>query len=85
MALKKTSQTAFGIEVADAYHRVEGLKLVGKDQIAFQVRSYKDSSGLPHFADAASGCAYDINGENPIKQAYVYLKTTPEFAGAQDC
>jgi hypothetical protein len=85
MALKKTSQTAFGIEVADAYHRVEGLKLVGKDQIAFQVRSYKDNSGLPHFADAAAGCAYNLNGENPIKQAYVYLKTTPEFADAQDC
>ncbi len=85
MALKKNAQTIFGIEVVDAYHRVEGLKIVGKDQIAFQVRSYKDNSGLPHFADASSGCAYDINGENPIKQAYVYLKTTPAFADAKDC
>jgi hypothetical protein len=49
------------------------------------VRSYKDSSGLPHFADLAVGCTYDINGENPIKQAYVYLKTTSEFANAKDC
>jgi hypothetical protein len=61
------------------------LKIVGKDQITFQVRSYKDSSGLPHFADLAVGCTYDINGENPIKQAYVYLKTTSEFANAKDC
>ena len=30
-------------------------------------------------------CAYDINGENPIKQAYLYLKTLPEFASATDC
>jgi hypothetical protein len=29
--------------------------------------------------------AYDINGENPIKQAYEYLKTLPEFANATDC
>jgi hypothetical protein len=29
--------------------------------------------------------AYDINGENPIKQAYLYLKTLPEFASATDC
>lgn len=85
MALKKTAQTPFNIEVVDAYHRVEGLKIVGKNQIAFQVRSYKDDSGLPHFADAAAGCVYDIGGENPIKQAYVYLKTTPEFANAKDC
>ena len=29
--------------------------------------------------------AYDITGENPIKQAYEYLKTLPEFANATDC
>jgi hypothetical protein len=28
---------------------------------------------------------YDINGENPIKQVYIYLKSLPEFAGAVDC
>lgn len=26
-----------------------------------------------------------MNGENFIKQAYLYLKTLPEFAGAVDC
>jgi hypothetical protein len=29
--------------------------------------------------------SYDITGENPIKQAYEYLKTLPEFANATDC
>jgi hypothetical protein len=29
--------------------------------------------------------AYDINGENPIRQAYLHLKTLPEFANAVDC
>jgi hypothetical protein len=27
----------------------------------------------------------DLNGSNFIKQAYEYLKTLPEFAGATDC
>ena len=27
----------------------------------------------------------NMNGENFIKQAYLHLKTLPEFAGAQDC
>ena len=85
MALQKTTQTPFGIEVSDAYHRVEGLRLVSKDQIAFQVRSYKDNSGVPHFADTSGSCAYALDGANPIQQAYEHLKTLPEFAGATDC
>lgn len=27
----------------------------------------------------------DLDGENSIKQAYLHLKTLPEFAGAIDC
>jgi hypothetical protein len=27
----------------------------------------------------------DLNGPNPIKQAYEYLKTLPEFTDATDC
>jgi hypothetical protein len=85
MALKKTTSTQFGIEVANAYHRVEGLKMTSKTGIAFQIRSYKDDSGLPHFADYPVACEYDLDGANPIKQAYTHLKTLPEFAGATDC
>lgn len=29
--------------------------------------------------------AYDIAGDNPIRQAYLHLKTLPEFANAVDC
>jgi len=28
---------------------------------------------------------YDLDGTNPIKQAYEHLKTLPEFADAVDC
>jgi hypothetical protein len=27
----------------------------------------------------------DLNGDNPIKQTYEYLKTLPEFSDATDC
>ena len=84
MALKKTVTTQHGFTASDACHRVEGVQ-VGKDRMTFQVRSYKDNSGLPHFADASFSCAYDISGDNPIKQAYVLLKTLSEFAGATNC
>ena len=84
MALKKTVTTQHGFTASDAYHRVEGVQ-VGKDRMTFQVRSYKDNSGLPHFADVALSCAYSISGNNPIAQAYTHLKTLPEFAGATDC
>ena len=84
MALEKTVTTLHGFKAVDAYHRVEGTQ-VRKDTMTFQVRSYKDTSGLPHFADSPFNCAYDIAGDNPIKQAYAHLKTLPEFAGATDC
>ena len=84
MALKKTVNTPHGFNAVDAYHRVEGVQ-VSKDIMMFQFRSYKDNSDLPHFADASYKCDYDINGENPIKQAYKYLKTLLEFKDATDC
>jgi hypothetical protein len=84
MAFKKSLQTSFGIEVQDAYHRVEGVQLISKTEMKFQVRASIDGV-KPHFADSTYECEYDIAGDNPIKQAYLYLKTLPDFAGAVDC
>jgi hypothetical protein len=84
MALKKTVQTSFGVEVIDAYHRVEGIRIVNKNKIAYQLRTYTDKN-LESFRDVIYGSAYDMTGANPIAQAYEYLKTLPEFAGAEDC
>jgi hypothetical protein len=86
MALKKTIATASGLVAESAYHRVEGVQLDGKDTISFRLRSYKDSStSLPSFYECAFRCAYDLNGSNPISQAYVYVKTQDEFKDATDC
>lgn len=84
MALQKTIITLHGFEAKDAYHRVEALALSTKTEISFRVRSYKDQRATLAFDDAGYHCAYDIEGDNPIKQAYEHLKTLPEFAGAAD-
>lgn len=47
MALKKTVITQHGFDAVEAYHRVEGVH-IGKDKITFQVKSYKDNSGVAH-------------------------------------
>ena len=85
MAIKKTVMTVHGIEVADAYHRVEGVTLQGKTSISYSLRSYKNSSGLPFFEEQYITSDYDINGDNPLAQAYAYVKTLPEFTGSVDC
>jgi hypothetical protein len=85
MALKKTVQTPQGFNAVDAYHRVEGVRLQSKNQIAFQLRSYKDSNSVVHFNDALHVCAYELNGSNPLAQAYAHIKTLSEFADSVDC
>jgi hypothetical protein len=84
MALLKTVSTVHGLQAVNAYHRVEAVTLQNKETITFHVRSYL-ATDKPFFMESVLSCAYAIDGENPIKQAYEYLKTLPEFAGATDC
>lgn len=85
MAILKTVQTAFGIEIKDAHHRVENVALVAKNKMTFQVRSRVDATQQVIFDETHFECSYDINGENPIAQAYAYLKTLEQFVDAVDC
>ena len=84
MALKKSQNTSFGIVVQDAYHRIESLRLVNKEKMQFNVCAYADVNAAPFMSNMYT-CVYDIKGENPIKQAYVYIKSLSEFEGAADC
>lgn len=84
MAIKKSITTIHGINLNDAYIRVEALRLVNKSSIAFNVCIYADSE-KPMVDGRTVECAYDIDGANPLEQAYSYLKELHEFAGALDC
>jgi hypothetical protein len=81
MALSKTI-TFKGVAIPDAYHRVFGVS-VTKETVSFSlgVHASTDSQML---SSTSYACAYDLNGNNPIQQAYEHLKTLPEFAGAAD-
>ncbi|WP_036986291.1 hypothetical protein [Pseudogulbenkiania sp. MAI-1] len=83
MALRKTIALPIGLSVVDAYHRVEYAE-VSKDQLRFQVRAYA-SVDFPACHDARYVCPYLLDGANPLIQAYEYLKSLPEYAGAVDC
>ena len=84
MALRKTVTTVHGLTCTDAYHRVENLTLTQKDQVSFFVRSYANTANKP-FNETVIYSPYDLDGANPLAQAYQHLKTQPEFAGATDC
>ena len=55
-----------------------------KSRMTFVV-SWSESAGGPAIRQSTYGCAVDLDGENPIRQAYIHLKTLPEFSGASDC
>ena len=83
MALSKTIQTNFGVEIQNAYHRVSGITLKNKTSMDVEVSIYANTDSKPvsvkgYLAD------YDLSGSNPIAQAYEHLKTLPDFDGASD-
>lgn len=84
MALKKTIKLNSGIEVKDSYIRVETVTIAEKQTASVVVNYYFDKT-KSSVKQTSHLCAYAIDGVNPIKQAYDYLKTLPEFDGAQDC
>ena len=87
MALKKhmTLKSNFGDDVSfnDAYIKIENVT-GNKLQIRADVSIHKKVDGQiierTYYTFVPS-----MDGENFIKQAYEYLKTLPEFAGATDC
>jgi hypothetical protein len=86
MALTVTLQarTQFGeIEVPDCYVRVSDVE-VSKAEAGARVVFLKAADG-GILQESHHVFPYDIEGDNPIKQAYLHLKTLPEFEGAEDC
>jgi hypothetical protein len=82
MALQKTINFK-GITVSDAYLRIQsfsGSKKLLKFELATHYRSGEQALTVSSFE-----IPYSIDGSNPIKQAYNYLKTLPEFSGSTDC
>lgn len=83
MALKK-SVLFKSINISDAYLRIfqfEG----NKDRLHVGLEFCKDSGSERFDSLTIQNIPFDISGKNPIAQAYDYIKSLPEFAGATDC
>lgn len=83
MALTKTVDFK-GVEVKNAYIKVRSYN-GDKSTLSFDVVTQANGESVEYFDSKGYSCAYDLTGDNPLKQAYKYIKTLPEFAGAQDC
>lgn len=81
ISINKTTETGF--TASNTYSRIESIQLT-KDSLVFNLRHYKEKD-LPFFNEEFIKCAYDIDGINPIAQAYEYLKTLEEYSDAKDC
>jgi hypothetical protein len=77
------SVTHRDVPVANAYCRVRSV-VVNKTSMTFDVTWAATSSAIPLLMTEYAS-TYDLFGDNPIRQAYLYLKTLPEFANAVDC
>lgn len=84
MALK-LSMDFRGIPVSGAYIKVINPTIhEGNTSMSFTV-NYSVDSGAVTFNSVYLQTGYSLEGENPIKQAYLQLKGMEEFAGAEDC
>ena len=81
MALSKDT-TFKGLAVSGAYFKVTQARAT-KDSLEYDVACMANAQSAGLFSET-NFCDYDINGENPIQQAYEHLKTLPEFADAED-
>lgn len=82
MALTKTA-TFKGLSVPSAYFRVWNVAISGS-KMTFGIGMHAGPSD-EMLDSTAHECAYDLSGPNPIAQAYIHIKSLPEFSGATDC
>jgi len=71
------------IEFNDSYIKIARVECT-KNENNFLIEFKKDPNSDPYQLQYINA-PYDINAENPIKQAYLHLKTLPEFSDATDC
>ncbi len=86
MALSQTLSIDVGsrsVAFDGAYARVSEYHGT-KSRISFVV-TWSEAAGTAMLRQDTYVCDLNIDGDNPIRQAYLHLKTLPEFANAVDC
>ena len=86
MALRKNvNVTVYGkqIQFANAYIKVDSVN-GNKDTMAASVVFFDQKDGVKCYENTYA-FAHSLEDKNVIQQAYLYLKTLPEFENAEDC
>jgi hypothetical protein len=86
MALLHNLQIEIGskqVNFDNAYIRV--VEYEGDKSEMMLLVSWSESASGSKLKQAVYKCPVNLDGENPMRQAYLYLKTLPEFAEATDC
>ena len=84
--IKNIEKIVFGklIELENVYISVDSISNYKEFMLA-QVCMYSDNSKTYKIEENTYKIEYLLNGENPFKQAYEYLKTLEDFKDAEDC
>lgn len=87
MAMSKdfTFKSKYGVDVvvSNCYIKVDSVNVTKSSATA--IINFINSEKSCVIEELLCQFAYDITGENPIRQAYLHLKTLPEFLNATDC
>jgi hypothetical protein len=83
MAIQATINTSSGLSITDAYCKITEVSIT-KNSVTFTLQVFADKTKT-FVIENVFTAPYDLDGPNPIKQAYEHLKTLPEFEGAEDC
>jgi hypothetical protein len=70
---------------SNMYWRIEEVRITDKTNLLIVIRARRTADTDYHLDERVFEAAYDINGANPLAQAYAYVKALPEFASATDC
>ncbi|WP_334028919.1 hypothetical protein [Burkholderia orbicola] len=72
-----------GVKIQNAYLRVWNIEL-SQTRITFGLGVFASAESIDMIDSTRFDCDYDINGANPIAQAYAHVKSFPEYASAVD-
>lgn len=81
--IKLTDNFGIEVEIPNAYIKIESTNC-SKQNSSYFVAIKKSNDGMI-VNKLMNEFSYDLNGENAIKQAYLHLKSLPEFVDATDC
>ena len=81
--IKLTDNFGIEVEIPNAYIKIESTNC-SKQNSSYFVAIKKSNDGMI-VNKLMNDFSYDLNGEHAIKQAYLHLKSLPEFVDATDC